>query len=79
MPLVHEWPNTSANTRDEHMSVFDIANNMTAAATEQDEFSVIQITQPQMDELAGSEGFLTYTSPSTRDLYILSLKSLLVT
>jgi len=52
------------------MGVFDIANNMTPAATEQDEFRVIQITQPQMDELAGSEGFLTYTSPSTGELFI---------
>ena len=44
---------------------------MTPAATsEQDEFSVIQITQPQMDKLAGSEGFLTYTRPSTRELFI---------
>ena len=59
------------NLQDEHMSVFDIANNMTPAATsEQDEFSVIQITQPEMDELAGSEGFLSYTSPSTRELFI---------
>ncbi len=33
------------------MSVFDTANNM-KPATEQDEFSVIQITQPEMDELA---------------------------
>ncbi len=52
------------------MSVLDVAENMTPAATEQDEFSVIQITQPQMDELAGSEGFLTYTSPSTNELFI---------
>ncbi len=35
------------------MSVFDIAENMTPAATEQDEFSVIQITQPQMDAKKG--------------------------
>ncbi len=52
------------------MSVLDVAENMTPAATEQDEFSVIQITQPEMDELAGSEGFLTYTSPSTNELFI---------
>ena len=52
------------------MVVFDTANNMKPATTQQDEFSVIQITQPQMDELAGSDGFLTYTSPSTRELFI---------
>ncbi len=52
------------------MSVLDVANNMKPAASEQDEFNVIQITQPQMDELAGSEGFLSYTSSSTRELFI---------
>ena len=56
------------------MGVFDRANNMTPAATstqeERDDFRVIDVTQSQMDGLAGSEGFLTYTSPSTRELFI---------
>ena len=52
------------------MSVIDIANNMKPATTEQDEFRVIQITQPEMDELVGSEGFLSYTRPSTGELFI---------
>ena len=56
------------------MTVFDRAQNMTPPATstqeERDDFRVIDVTQSQMDELSGSEGFLSYTSPSTRELFI---------
>jgi hypothetical protein len=68
------------------MSVFDTAKNMTPPATkvgssqavnaeysrktEQDNFKIIHVTQSRMDKLSGSEGFLTYTRPSTKELFI---------
>ncbi len=68
------------------MSVFDTAKNMTPPATkvgstqavngeysrktERDNFKIIHVTQSRMDKLSGSEGFLTYTRPSTKELFI---------
>ena len=56
------------------MTVFDRAQNMSLPATstqeEGDDFRVIDVTQSQMDELSGSEGFLSYTSPFTKEMFI---------
>ena len=52
------------------MTVFDRAQYMTLAATERDEFRVIDVTQLEMDMLSGSEGFLSYTSPFTKEMFI---------
>ena len=38
--------------------------------TERDNFKIIHVTQSRMDKLSGSEGFLTYTRPSTKELFI---------
>ena len=38
--------------------------------TERDDFKIIHVTQSRMDKLSGSEGFLTYTRPSTKELFV---------
>ena len=38
--------------------------------TERDNFKIVHVTQSRMDKLSGTEGFLTYTRPSTKELFI---------
>jgi len=37
---------------------------------EPDDFKVIHVSQSRMDKLSGIKGFLTYTRPSTKELFI---------